>query len=180
MTTLPKLTKKEQAVLATLKHPYVDTDLVKNIDSISQNLLKYIYTDIENGVSLTEEEETITEPASVKKERTIVMVLGDSGPGTVYEENVAYPARTYQQKLTNLSFLRFNRGTAMVGAQIDNVLYVHAKFFDHFKTDKKIRIEEFVYRGPSSYGTFMGDDFPRIAVHELKEIRRAGDWVICE
>ncbi len=179
-----KLTKKDQAILDTFSRPFSTVEICTRINELSQNAIKFIWTELElHNTELIKEEETIVIPARSRVERTLNMVMG-SDKTFETARTVHEPEHTRKQFVFNLRWLRFDHGTAMVGVEINGKFYVHKKFFDYFKDKPRIRLEQFDYELESwkRYGgkIFEGDDFPRIKVNELQEIERVGDWVIAE
>ena len=116
-----KLTKKEQAILDSLQKPYSVNEIVSKVNILTQNLVKYIYNDIENGANLIHEVSTITIPA--RSEEITVTYLGLSSAFDTKEIN-HWPEHQVTGFTHVLNWLRFNSGTAMVGLVVDDVHWV--------------------------------------------------------
>ena len=172
-----KLTKKEQAILDTFARPYSTSEICERVIELSQNMVKFIWEDLKNqNTTLVKEKVQEVIPAYTRTEKTLnVLMSGESFETT---ETINVPESTIDRIIYDLKWLRFNHGTAMVGLEIGETFYVHKKFFDHFKHEARIRLEEFDYE--ESLEIFQSDDFPRIVVSSLHEIDRLGDWVVCE
>lgn len=178
MENLVKLTKKEKAILETFARPFSTTEICTRIDELTQNAIKFIWTELELvNTTLVNEKVEVTVPASSRTETVSATALG--GGTTRWERTVHQPEYTTKRTLFELGWLRFNRGTAMVGVEINERFYIHKKFYDHFKTTPT-RIEQFIYNTINTDPVFIGDDFPRIQVRELVEVERIGDWVIAK
>ena len=177
-----KLTKKEQALLATFKRPYSVNEIVSKIDVITQNLLKYMYEDISAGADLIEEESTRVIPDHDLDMRVRNIVLGGGKDGeNLYvdsKEIEHIPEQELTEKDHHIRWLRFNHGTAMVGMDIDGIHYIHKKFFDAFKDKPRVALEGYTFEGRHRK-RFVGDDFPRDTMEDHVEIDRIGDWVVC-
>ena len=183
-TNSVKLTKKDQAILDTFSRPFSTTEICTRIDELSQNAIKFIWTELElHNTVLINEEKTVIIPSRIKHETSLNMILG-SNESFETVQTIHEPEYKQKQKAFNLRWLRFDNGSAMVGVEINGKMYIHKKFFDYFKDNSRIRLEHFDYEleNCKRYGgsIFEGDDFPRIKVSELTEIDRIGEWVIAE
>jgi len=178
-----KLTRKEQALLSTFKKPYSVNELVSKIDVITQNLLKYIYEDISAGADMIQEKRTRVIPAQDREIKVVNVILGarKNGENLYIDSKEIEHEEEYERTEVEhqIGCLRFNNGTATVGIVIDNIHYVHNKFYDSFKDKPRIALNQYIYYSNRYSRGFVEDDFPRERMLDYEEIDRIGDWVIC-
>lgn len=178
-----KLTKKEQALLATFKRPYSVNEIVSKIDVITQNLLKYMYEDISAGADLVQEKTTQVIPAQDREVKVTYIIPGAGKNGEhIYHDSKEIEHEPEHERTEPdhfIDWLRFNSGIAMVGLVIDGVHYIHKKFYDSFKDKSGISLEKYTYMNDKYGRRFEGDDFPREKMKDYEEFDRVGDWVIC-
>jgi hypothetical protein len=137
-----KLTKKDKVVLDTFNRPWSRKEICERIDELTQNMVKFIWEDIQNcGAEYIMETHVEHSPAKTEIETHTYMVMG--GGSFSKQVPVTYDAYDTTVQTNHLEWLRFSYGTAMVGLQIGNKYYIHKKFFDYFITQKKISLEQY-------------------------------------